>query len=203
MSEQPEIIYAASVESTLGFADAPVDELRDRLLRAQRYTFSWLKAVASSVSAIDPTGLLTGNASVFDAAGAASKIRAMQSTLSAVLDMMPPSDIYPGKSDVAAYEAASHEFAELYRELISSMAGYPARPLLDELGDLPEAFIRAPFAAAKTAMEELAQQLKELLGATFAAVWSKLWPFLLLGGAVGLVYVFRAPIGRAVGKVAE
>jgi hypothetical protein len=42
-----------------------------------------------------------------------------------------------------------------------------------------------------------------LLGNTAAALWTNLWPWLLLAGGAGLVYLFRAPLARALGKVAS
>ena len=208
----PQDAFNGNVESTLSFADEPIDTLRDRILLAMRYTFSWDKVlrdaqggfIASVDSALETivTPVLAADDDVTEVAALRARVSAMQADLSALLDMMPLSDTFPGKSAVAAYNAASATFAQLYRDLVTSAATLPQRPLLDQAGDALSAAIHAPAVAAKTLAEQLAQMLKDLLGGTAAAIWLKLWPFIVIAGAAGAVYVFRAPIGRAIKKAA-
>src|SRR5262252_4442613 len=91
-------IYASSVESVLSFADEPIATLRDRVTLALRYSFSWLDALNPGVGvALD---VATGSYDPIVAAGFIARVRDMQTALRALLDLMPPSDIFPGK-DVA------------------------------------------------------------------------------------------------------
>lgn len=195
-------LYASSVESLLSFADGtPISELRDRLTTALRYTFSWQQAVIPSATvALDVAG---GSYDPVAAAGFLSRISDMQAALGALLNLMPPSDVFPGKDVVAQYNTVSAAWAQLYRDLSTSLTGYPQRPLLDQLGDLGHALIDAPVAAARTVAQEAANGIARLLGNTAGAIWAALWPWLLVAAAVGVVYVFRRPLGRAVGKVAS
>jgi hypothetical protein len=183
--------YEPAAESTLSFADAPVAELRERVLRALRYTFSWADAVASNA---DPLDMIPSDFEV--------RVSQMQDALRALLNLLPPSDIFPGKDAVAVYEHTSESFAQLYRDLSTSLEGLPARPLLDELGDLGKAVFQAPAAAITAVAESATNAIARALGGTAAALWSNLWPWLLVAGGVGIVYVFRAPLGRVVAKVA-
>jgi len=63
--------------------------------------------------------------------------------------------------------------------------------------------LRAPVAASKAIVEQTTKAIRDLLGNTAAAIWSALWPVILIGGAAGVVYLFRAPLGRALGKVTK
>ena len=192
--------FGSSVESTLSFADEPNAVLRARITQALRYTFSWQEALQESASSPayiigDPTGeeidpLIT-------------RVADMQTRLSQLLDLVPLSDVFPGKDAAAAYERTSADFAQLYRDLSLSLATLPQRALLDQLGDLGSAALRAPVAAGKAIAEQIAQAIRELLGNTAAAIWSALWPVILIGGAVGVGYLFRAPLARALGKVTK
>jgi hypothetical protein len=179
--------FASSVESTLGFADAPTDELRGRLVTAFRYTVSWFDAVKATDS------VATWSARISD----------VMNEITAVIAMIPPGGEFAGKDAVAAYNQTSADFAQLYRDLVASADTLPQPSLLTQLGDLGSAFINAPVAAAKVLAEQAANGVAGLLGNTAAAIWRALWPWLLVAGAVGLVYVFRRPLGRALGKVAS
>jgi hypothetical protein len=189
-------------ENALSLADEPIAVLRERVLLGLRYTFSWLKAVRQSVGAFPVVDAVSGGPTIADAAGWELRIREMQTALRGLLDIMPPSDVFPGNDVVAAYERVSHGYAQLYRDLSLSMSSLPARGLLDQASDLVDAVFQAPAAAATAIAESASNAIARLLGGTAAAIWSALWPWLLVAGAAGLVYVFRAPLGRAIGKVA-
>lgn len=191
--------FGATAESTLGFADAPISELRDRVLRGMRFTFSWASALSDAQSS--PAFLVSGSDGAAAALALQVRVAAMQDALSALLNMLRPSDLFAGKDVVAGYEQTSQTFAQLYRDLALSLATLPQRALLDQLGDLGSAVFKAPAAVAKTLAEEIAQLIRNLLGNTAAALWSNLWPYLLIAAGVGLAYVFRAPLLRALGKV--
>ena len=185
--------FGSAVESTLGTAEGtPISELRPRLDKAIGYIGSWYDAVGSG----DPFDL-------FSAAPVWSdRIGAVLSEINGVQAMMPPSDLFPGKDAVAAYNHASADFAQLYRDLLFSADTLPQPAVLDQVSDFFKVAIHAPVAAAKTLAEILADEIKKLLGNTAAAIWHALWPWILVAGAAGVVYVFRAPLGRALGRVA-
>lgn len=192
--------FRPGVESTLGIADEPVDVLRERLLLAMRYTFSWQKALSDAV--VSPAYQVSDLA-LAQPLALGGRVSAMQDALAGLLDAMPLSDRFPRKDAAALYETTSATFAQLYRDLALSLATLPQLPLLDQLGDLGSAVFKAPGAVAKTLAEQVAGGVRDLLGGTIAALWSRLWPFILLGAAGGVVYVFRAPIGRAIGRAAQ
>ncbi len=179
--------FAPSVESTLGFADAPTDELRGRLINAFRYTASWFGAVEGSDSVATWSG----------------RISDVMNEITATLALIPPGGVFAGNDAVAAYNKTSTDFAQLYRDLALSSDSLPRPDLLTQLGDLGSAFIDAPVAAARILAEQTANGVAKVLGNTAAAVWHSLWPWLLVVGAAGAIYVFRAPLGRALGKVAS
>ena len=192
--------FAPGVESTLSFADAPSLELRERIFRAQGYTLSWLKAIAVNTS---PLSLILAEATIPDLAGFYSRIVSLRIDLANLLDLIPPDGFFPGKDAAAAYEAASRTFAQLYRDMALSRATLPSPDLLERVTDLSSAVFQAPAAAITTLAEQAANAISRALGGTAAAIWRNLWPWLLVAGAGGVIYVFRAPIGRALGKVAQ
>lgn len=192
--------FATSVESTLGIADEPTAELRDRVTNALRYTLSWLGALTpGALGALD---VVAGNTDPVELIAFRGRITDMQTALRGLLDMLPLSDVFAGKDAKAAYERVSQGFAQLYRDLALSRSTLPRPELLEQLGDLGAGIFRAPAAAITTVAEEAAGAIAKALGGTAGALWSNLWPWLLVAGGVGLVYVFRAPLGRALGKVA-
>lgn len=200
--EAPAPTFSASAESVLGFADGElISDLRERLLLALRYSFSWLRAVAPNSGAVLNT--VTGSYDPIAAVAFAARIHDMQTTLRALLDMMPPSDLFPGNDAVAGYKAASAAWAQLYRDLALSLTAMPQRDLLDQVGDLGQAMLDAPVAAISTIAESASNAIARTLGNTAGAIWSNLWPWLLVAGALGLAYVFKGPLLRAVGKVAK
>jgi hypothetical protein len=195
-------LYPTSVESLLSFADGElITDLRDRLKMALRYTFSWQQAITPGAGVVLETA--AGSYDPIAAAGFLSRISDMQAALNALLNMMLPSDVFPGNDIVSQYNAVSAAWAQLYRDLALSLTGQPQRALLDQLGDLGSAFINAPVAAAKSLAQDLTDAIARLLGNTAGAIWSNLWPWLLVAGALGIAYVFRAPLMRAIGKVAK
>lgn len=190
--------FRPSVESTLGFADEPVPELRDRLILAMRYTFSWQKALSEAAGSLqygasDP--LLQGVHPL------EARVAAMQAALSGLLDAIPPDGQFVSVDQKQAYEATSATFAQLYRDLATSLATLPQLPLIDQLGQLGAGVFKAPAAAVKTLAEQIAQMLRDILGGTIAAIWSNLWPYLLIAAGAGLVWLFRVPLLAAARKV--
>lgn len=192
--------FGTNVESTLGLADAPVLELRDRISAALRYTFSWSKALSPGSGVV-----LNVAAGAYDPIAAAEfgkRISDMQDALRALYSLLPPDLVFVGNPQKTAYESVSAAFAQLYRDLALSADTLPRPELLQQLGDLGSAALNAPAAAATTLAQEIANALARLLGGTAGAIWAALWPWLLVAGGAGVVYVFRAPLGRALGKAA-
>lgn len=192
------IEVSPAVESVLSFADEPIEVLRDRVLQAMRYTFSWSRAVGEGAGVLGAAG---GAPGALAAAAWQQRIAGMQAALRELLVMMPLSDRFAGRDAVAAYERVSQGFAQLYRELVLSAATLPRPDLLDQLGDLGSAVFQAPAAAITTVAEQASNAIARALGGTAGAIWSALWPWLLVAGGVGLIYLFRAPAGRALAKV--
>src|SRR5437867_2213169 len=95
-------LYPTSAESLLGFADGElIEDLRTRLTNALRYTFSWQQAINPDVGVALETA--AGSYDPIVAAGFLVRISDMQTALDALLNMMPPSDLFPGKEVVAQY----------------------------------------------------------------------------------------------------
>ncbi len=191
------------MESTLGTADAPNLELRDRIISALGYTISWSKAVAGGISNTLTAG---PDGSYIDESAAltqlAARVSQMQQALTGLLALIPVDGVFPTKDAVAKYEDVSAGFAQLYRDLTLNAATLPQPGLLDTASGIASGFFEAPGAVLSTLAEDASNSIARTLGKTTAAIWSALWPWLLLAGGVGLVYVFRAPLGRALGKVA-
>ncbi len=190
--------FGGSAESVLSFADEPVADLRARIVLALRYSMSWQKALSDarfslSYGASDP--LLT------DLRPLEMRVDAMQSALRALLDAMPQEGLFVGNDQKAAYEATSATWAQLYRDLATSLATLPQRAFLDQLGDLGSAVFKAPAAVATTIAEQVGKMLRDTLGGTVGAIWSALWPYLLIAGGAALVWTFRVPLLLAVRKV--
>jgi hypothetical protein len=186
----PDTLANVSAESALSFADEPVDVLRDRIDLAFRYTVSWAKAAGDY--ATGPDGLPFS-----------VRIDQMQSALQGLYALLPLSDVFPTKDAKAAYEKVSAQYAQLYRDLVFSADTLPDPTLIEVASSLAAALVDAPVAAITAGMEKVAGGAAKLLGGTAGALWSALWPWLLVAGAAGAIYVFRARIGRAVGKVAK
>lgn len=182
-----ETAFASSVESTLSLADEPIETLHKRIAQAFRYCASWFDAVKGS-----------GHEAEWG-----KRIADVMNELTATLAIMPLLDVFPGNQAKASYQQASADFAQLYRDLALSADTLPKRALLDQLGDIPTALFQAPTAAAKWIAEQAAQTIGNVLGNTVAAIWRNLWPFLLVAGGAGVVWLFRAPLGRALGKVTK
>jgi hypothetical protein len=188
VSRDADSLADVSAESALGFADAtPIVELRERIDRAFRYTVSWSSAAGDAT----------------DRSGAPFKARIdnVQWALRGLYGLMPLSDTFAGKDAVAAYNQVSALYAQLYRDLATSADTLPQPALLETVAGIGKAMIDAPVAAATGAMEQLANGVARLLGGTAGALWSALWPWLLLAGGAGAIWLFRAPLGRALGKV--
>lgn len=189
LERDPDAFGDVSAESVLSIADEPVDVLRQRIQLALRYTFSWMDAA--------------GDASDRDGVPFSKRISDVQTALFVLLDLIPAGSVFIGKDAKAAYERVSRGYAELYRDVVFSADTLPQPSLIEVLGDLGTAAFKAPVAAAKTAAQMIADSIRQLLGNTAAALWTNLWPWLLLAGGAGLVYLFRAPLARALGKVAS
>jgi hypothetical protein len=190
---------AAGVESTLSFADAPVPELRDRIVLALRYTISWSDAVGGGgviAAALGGTGPL-------EAQAWQARIGDVQQALRGLLVMIPPDGEFAGKDAKAAYERTSAAFAQLYRDLTLSSATLPRPELLYQLGELGAALFKFPAVAATTLAEQASNAIAGILGGTTAAIWSALWPWLIVAGAGAGVWYFRAPLLRLFAKGAS
>ncbi len=184
----PDTLGDVTAESALSFADEPVLILRQRLDRAFRYTVSWSAAA--------------GDALDRDGVSFSSRIDDVQLAIKVMYTLIPPDSVFIGKDAKAAYERLSAGYAQLYRDLVFSAETLPQPALLEKLAGLGQALLDAPTAAITGAAESISNAIARVLGGTAAALWSNLWPWLLLAGAAGGVWIFRAPLARAVGKVA-
>lgn len=189
LTRDPDALLDVTAESALSFADAPSLELRERIDRAFRYTVSWSAAAGS---ALDRNG-----------APFAKRIDNTQSALKGLYALIPPDSVFPGDDAKAAYERVSAEYAQLYRDLVFSADTLPEPALLERLAGFGQSLFDAPSAALTGIAETASNAVARALGGTAAAIWSALWPWLLVAGAAGAIYVFRAPLGRALGKVAS
>ena len=186
----PDTLATVSAEHALSFADAPIAELRDRIDLAFRYTVSWASAAGDYAAGADGVNF-------------AYRIDAMQTSLRQLYALMPLSDTFPGKDAKAAYENVSQQYAQLYRDLVFSADTLPQPTLLEYAASFGQALIDAPVAAITGAMEKIANGAAKALGGTAGAIWSALWPWLLVAGGAGAVWLFRAPLLRALGKVTK
>lgn len=186
-----------STESLLGLADDTSLVLRDRLLTAKTYTVSWIKAVGGGGFGAELLDSVTGGGAGAD--DWEPQIVAMQAQLDACLSAIPVDSVFPSKAAVVLYNKTSGNWAQLFRALYLSSDTLPEPDLLTQAASLSDAILQAPAAAAKTLAQQISNALAKLVGGTVAA----LWPWLALGGLAVGVYVFRAPLGRLVGKVAK
>jgi len=192
--------FGSSVESTLSFADGtPVLELRDRIYTALGYTFSWMQALSPGSGVV--LNVVSGVYDPAEASGLAARVSDMQTALKGLYAMFTPELVFAGNDAVATYNNVSAAFAQLYRDLVLNKNTLPRPDLLDQVGDVATGIFQAPAAAITAIAEKASNGVARALGGTAAAIWSALWPWLLLAGAVGVVYVFRRPLSRALGKV--
>lgn len=192
--------FTPDVESTLGLADEPNVELRARIIRAQAFTVSWLKAIGANAN---PLGFVLGDVRAPQLVSFYGRIIDMRTALKTLLELIPADGFFAGNDAAKAYERASAGFAQLYRDLALSVETLPHPDMLDRAADLVESVFIAPTSAITAVAEMAANAIGRALGGTAAAIWLALWPWLIVAGGVGVVYVFRAPIGRAVGKVSQ
>lgn len=169
-------------EGLLGDVDADAldaQEARDRLALASRYLANWYRATKGSTdqdiwwAKIDAERALVEEAyrQASDMSSAGFLTRAAR----------------------AAYTAASMGWAPLYRELKLSPDTLTSPDLIDQAADL----LHAPLAFIPT----VAESVSKAIGNTLGGIVRPIFPWLIGGVALGLVYVFRKPIGDALGKV--
>lgn len=175
--------YDLGPESLLGVAEGETaQELRNRLDLALRYIANWYRATDDSEGKviwwvrIDQTRALVEEA----------------------FRLCNPADIFPGRDGVAAYNAASASFAELWRALTLSADTLPRRDLIDIAADYFDAVVETPGYLTK----KITNTITEGIGGALGAALGNLWPWLLLAGAAWAIWTFRAPLSRAIGKVA-
>jgi hypothetical protein len=191
IERDPDALADVNAEHALGTANStPIEELRPRIDLAFRFTVSWSAAAGDYAAGKDGVPF-------------SYRIDEMQRKLQQLYALLPLSDVFPGKDAVAAYNAVSAQYAQLYRDLVFSVETLPQPTLLENAAGFGQALIDAPVAAVTGGMEKVADGVARLLGGTVGAVWSALWPWLLIAGGVGAAWLFRAPLGRALGKVTK
>jgi hypothetical protein len=169
-------------ESLLGIPDGEdAQTLRDRLELALRYIANWYKATKGS-----------DNQDIWWA-----RIDQVRAKVEAAFRAADPGKVFLGNSDVALYNEAALAFPGLWRELTLSRDTLPDPGLIDILASVADTLIETPgFLVSK-----VTNSLAKGVGAGVASIWANLWPVLVLAGVAGLVYVFRAPLAAAAGKL--
>jgi hypothetical protein len=170
------------VESLLGpDAAEPAQILRDRLALASRYLANWYKATKGS-----------DNKAVWwqriDAERA--KVEAAYSEYS-----KPENLTFGGRTASALYLNAAQDWPQLWRDLKLSPDTLVEQSLIDSVADV----FTAPFSVLPT----MGNEIGKAIGGALGGLVRQLFPWLLAAGAVGLVYVFRAPLARAASQVAK
>jgi hypothetical protein len=94
-----------------------------------------------------------------------------------------------GKLARDLYDDAARDWPQIWRELTLLV---PDPSLLDKAASI----ITSPLAGLPT----IGNELGKIVGATLGNIVRQVWPWLLVGGAVLVVYTFRAPLARAVSK---
>jgi hypothetical protein len=165
-------------ESLLSLPDGEdAEALHNRLDVALRYLANWYKATDGAA----------------DKAIWWTRIDQVRAKVEAAERAITPGIIFPGIQEIALYNDAAKDFPQLWRDLTLSADTLPEPGLLDRAADLFDTVIETPgyiiTKVASAAGSALGQGAKDLV--------YQAWPFLALAVVAGVVYFFRAPLGRA------
>jgi hypothetical protein len=111
---------------------------------------------------------------------------------------MDPGKIFPGTTELNAYNDAALVFPGLWRELTLSADTLPEPSLLDVAASIADTILETP----GYVIDRVTNSLANGLGNGAASVWHNLWPVFLAAGVLGLLYIFRAPLAAAAGRLA-
>lgn len=170
-------------ESLLG-VDAEgeaAQDVRDRLALASRYLANWYRATKGSD----------------DQATWWQRIDDQRRKVEDAYELASASgnELFLGTAARAAYVDAAAGWPQLWRDLKLSADTLPEPSLLDQAASLAS----APFAMLPT----LGNELGKAIGGALGSLVRQLFPYILVAGAAGVVYVFRAPIMAVVAKVTK
>ncbi len=168
-------------ESLLG-VDAEGEEaqdVRDRLALATRFLANWYRATKGSE-----------DQAVWWQKIDAERIRVERAY---ALAGTAENQVFLGTEARAAYVDAAAGWPGLWRELKLSAATLAEPSLLDRAASIAEAPL--------SFLPSFSEGLSKAVGDSLAAVMRQLAPWLLVAGAVGVVYVFRKPLGALASKV--
>jgi len=174
--------YDLGVGNFLGTGDGEQSaDLHARLDLALQYLANWYKATKGS----DNQDLYW--AQIDDVR---AKVELAERTIN-------PANVFPSNSEVQLYNDASAAFADEYQTLALTADTLPQPSLLSQAADVTTTIIEMP----STIITKLANVVGTGLGDAAKQFFVKAWPFLLAGGVVLGVYVFRRPLLRLAGSV--
>ena len=176
-----------------GVLDDPTGQdaqtLRNKLDVALAYIANWYKATKGSA---DQDVWWTR----------INQVRALVETAERAMD---PGIVFPGKTEIAAYNAAAPAFVQLWQDLTLSSDTLPHPELLSQIADYLTTTIETPFTLVRTAANaagDAAAALNLNLGKAVRDAIFALWPLLAIA-AGGVILYFGAPlIKRGVRSVA-
>lgn len=161
----------------LGRADGELSgDLHDRLDVGLTYIANWYKATKGSAN--QDTWW--------------TKIDQVRAKVETAERTITSDDVFPSSSEVALYNGASDAYAGLYMELYTSYDTLPQPALIDQAADLASTIAEFP----SYVVTKAAGLVGQTLGDSTKALFIGAWPFLLVAGIVGGVYLFRKPLGR-------
>jgi hypothetical protein len=173
----------SGVENLLGYADdLDAQTMRDRLALATRYLANWYKATKGT----DDQGVWW------------QQIDTLRASVESVYKEMtdPANSFFAAKSTIGHYNDAANAWSDLWRRITLSIDANQIS-LMSALPDLPSAILEAP----GVILPQIGNELGKIIGGTLGQFLRQTWPYLAVAGAVGLVYVFRAPLSKLAGKV--
>jgi hypothetical protein len=170
-------------ESLLGpDADEDAQTLRDRLALATRYLANWYKATKDSA----------GQAVWWQRIDAErTKVEAAYSELA-----KQENTYFAGRIAKAYYMDAAAGWPQLWRDLKLSADTLPDPSLLDSAADLLTTIAHTPSAA----IADVGNEIGKAIGGSLGNLWRQAWPWLLVAGGVGVVYMLRKPLALAASK---
>jgi len=179
-------------ESFIGLHDGPaiVDSeaspgqaMRDRLALATMYLSNWYEAVKKSP-----------NKDIWYKR--IDTLRAHIETLYKTVSD-PKYDLFVSPIINADYDAIGAEWAQLFRDIYTNSDDLIQHNLLTDSVDTLSAIVTSPL----TVLPKLGNDIGAAIGGTIGGFVRQTFPWLIAAGAIGLVYVFREPIGKLINKM--
>jgi hypothetical protein len=177
------------VESLLGDWDADdlavdVQTARDRLVLATRYLANWYAATKDS----DNKAIWWQKI---------DDLRTRVEAAYAVLSKPENTGPFPHPEAKAAYQVAALAWPGLWREITLSGEVNIHFDLIDQAADLLTTIAHTPGAIVR----DIGNEVGKAVGGAAGNLLRWTWPYLILAGALGTVYIFRAPILKWASKV--